>query len=90
MKIRLKLLSAVAASAAVFVGAAAGPAVALSEPLYSYLYYSDATLTEQVGSWQGVCYNGYAGVTQYPDGQVTQYEVRVRIGTCTGDGAIFE
>ncbi len=90
MKIRLKLLSAVAASAAVFVGAAAGPAVALSEPLYSYIYYSDATHTVQVGSWQGVCYNGYAGVTQYPDGQVTAHEVRVRIGTCTGGGTIFE
>lgn len=90
MTIRLKLLSAVAASAAVFVGAAAGPAVALSEPLYSYIYYSDATRTVQVGSWQGVCYNGWAGVTQFPDGQVTQYEERVRIGTCTDGGTIYE
>ena len=82
------LKTALALGAITLFGAlsAAAPAAALSEPLYDYIYYSDATKTSVVGTWSGVCYNGYAGVAQYPDGQVTPYYDKIIVGQCTGDG----
>ncbi len=70
-------------SAALSTAALATP---WSEPLYDYIYYSDATKTVQVGSWTGVCYNGWAGVTEFPDGTVTAHFDKVRTGTCLDNG----
>ncbi|SPU54432.1 Uncharacterised protein [Brevundimonas vesicularis] len=82
------LKSAFIVGAVVFAGvfSAAAPAVAFAQPLYDYVYYSDATKTVVVGSWSGVCYSGYAGVTQYPDGQVTAHYDKILVGSCTDDG----
>ena len=78
-------LAIVAVATATTLSATA-PAMALSEPLYDYIYYSDATKTVQVGSWTGVCYNGWAGVAEFPDGTVTAYFDKIRTGTCLDNG----
>ncbi|QTC87167.1 hypothetical protein [Brevundimonas pondensis] len=83
---RFKQTLAIIALATATTLSATAPAMALSEPLYDYIYYSDATKTVQVGSWTGVCYNGWAGVTEFPDGTVTAHFDKVRTGTCLGNG----
>lgn len=95
MKIGLSLASAVAMSAAVFVGAVGAAPPPDRAPLYSYIYYSDASHTTVVGEHGGVCYgypgSMYAGVAQFPYGTVTAYVEEVRIGWCLQSGeTIYE
>jgi len=85
----IKTIACVAAviSAALSTAALATP---WSEPLYDYIYFSDATKTVQVGYQVGVCYNGYAGVAEHAVGTVTSHYVLVRTGTCTSNGTIYQ
>lgn len=74
-------------SAALSTAALATP---WSEPLYDYIYYSDATKTVQVGYQVGVCYNGYAGVAEFATGTVTSHYELIRTGTCSSKGTIYQ
>jgi uncharacterized membrane protein len=85
----IKTIACVAAviSAALSTAALATP---WSEPLYDYIYYSDATKTVQVGYHVGVCYNGYAGVAEFATGTMTSHYELIRTGTCTSNGTIHQ
>ena len=59
--------------------------IAASQPLYLYTYYSDASLTNQVGFIQEYCAGGQ-WVASFPiQGQRTAYFTKELIGGCPGD-----
>jgi hypothetical protein len=59
--------------------------IAASQPLYLYTYYSDASLTQAVGSIQEYCVGGQ-WVASFPiQGQRTPYFTQELIGGCPGD-----
>lgn len=79
---KLLLISALLATAAVS-GAAA--AQAIPGILYFRTFYSDATLTEQVGFYRDQCVNGR--VTASPvNGTTSPYYTLERVGECRYPG----
>lgn len=85
---RILIRGAIAAGALSI--ATAGGARPGGEPIYDYTYYDDAAHTTQVGHWAGACYSFGAGVVQYPEGQVTAYYDRERVGWCENGMATWE
>ena len=72
--------TAVTATSVAAVGGTSG------DPVYYTLYYSDATLTEQVGSVNDICFSW--GVAQGPtQGQQTEFTRQILTGYCV-DGVL--
>lgn len=98
MKILLRLAAISAGSVALAAISATAPAaqpIPIGQvPLYDIVYYSDASMTVEVGRNVGRCYGGWghpiwAGSSEFTSGQQTSFHSQEHVGWCTADGTIY-
>lgn len=67
-------------------GAATTSSANSPSPYYEYRYYSDASMTEQVGFIREWCINGSVIMNYEPDVVFTEHYTQTQIGYCPGPG----